>query len=201
MIGAWFAVEDKWDNGAATTDKDGRLFAIDVTERLINENKLRDWADDLRRPWRVAQRKRGKAKNDDYKADLAREWHSGVFAWRPPHFEPRIAAQNGGFVFGGVPKTTHINGGNIWIKGPRMKDKWLMDEVREATCLTLRPHILSSGKGRRSSGSIFSIRIEAKAKAEIRKKLQLIYGYEHRTIYPDLMGFASFGARGLRTSP
>ncbi len=49
----WFAVEEKWENGTRKyEDEDGRLFAIDITERLINEDDdRRDWEDDARRPW------------------------------------------------------------------------------------------------------------------------------------------------------
>jgi len=39
FIGLWFAVEKKWVNGEPKyEDTDGRLFAIDVSDRLINEN-------------------------------------------------------------------------------------------------------------------------------------------------------------------
>ena len=30
-------------------------------------------------------------------------------------------------------------------------------------------------------------------KEEISRRLERLYGYEYRTIYPDFMGFASFG--------
>lgn len=50
-IGAWFAVEEKWNNGEREhEDEDSRLFAVDVTGRLINENnEYRDWEDALKR--------------------------------------------------------------------------------------------------------------------------------------------------------
>ena len=42
LIGLWFAVEEQWSNGQSTAkDKDGRLFMIDVTKRLINEDSGR----------------------------------------------------------------------------------------------------------------------------------------------------------------
>ena len=45
-IGLWFAVSEK-------DDRDGRLWAIDITKRLMNEQTAaqRDWEDALHRPW------------------------------------------------------------------------------------------------------------------------------------------------------
>lgn len=51
-VAVWFAVEKKWRNGSSVNeDTDARLFAFDVTDRLINENsQYRKWEDDLSRP-------------------------------------------------------------------------------------------------------------------------------------------------------
>ena len=42
LIGLWFAVEEQWENGSVKNEeRDGRLFAIDVSDRLVNENEER----------------------------------------------------------------------------------------------------------------------------------------------------------------
>lgn len=77
-IGTWFAVEKKWDNGTEIYGADdARLFAIDVTGRLINENdSYREWEDSLRRPW---PDRPSNSSSPDEKQPY-REWCSKVFA-------------------------------------------------------------------------------------------------------------------------
>jgi hypothetical protein len=197
-IGAWFAVEKKWENGQeAHLDKDARLFAIDVTDRLINEKKeLRDWEDDLHRPWPspiVKSSTVDKIKN-------FRVWCTKVFAWKCPHFDGRIAAQNGGFIFGGVPASRGPDGPNQWPKGTN-NDRWKLAEVRESTSLSLRPHKLKAKHGGVTQNAVYSFKILSDAKKEIRKQLEKNFGYQHSTIYPDFNGFADFGTPKLKTKP
>lgn len=192
-VGLWFATEQKWANGsAAHEDSDGRLFAFDITKRLINENhELRKWEDATLRPWPRPFADQGR-ELEDYK-----KWQTEVFAWRPPHFDPRIAAQNGGFLLGGVPGAKML-----WPKEPgENAARWPIDEVRKATSLPLQVKDLHSGKDRPTRNGIFTIRIKAKAKAEIRSYLQGLFGYQHSVIYPDYSGFADFGTPRLKTSP
>lgn len=190
-IGLWFAVQPVIRDGLPTDSEiDGRLFAIDVTRRLINEDPARRrWADDLRRPW-------GESRHVS-----APEWTRQTWAWRPPAFERRIAAQHGAFLLGGVPrtgqdliwpKTTGAGGGN-----------WNQDEVRRCTSVPLRFHKvqpLAGGVG--SDGQpAYTFRIKACAKREIRERLRTLFGYEHATIYPDYPGFAEFARPHLRRMP
>lgn len=198
MIGLWFAVEEQWDNGTRKNEaRDGRLFAIDVTKRLINESEdRRSWEDDLRRPW-----PRPPEGGED-KAPF-REWTTNALAWRPARFDSRIAAQNGGFLFGGVPttgstehpvqwpKTTNANGGD-----------WRIDEVRRATCVALRVHKIDPDRGAGvTQNPVYTLRIASAAKAPIRKHLQDLYGYRHSTIYPDFTAFALYGRPLLKSRP
>ena len=195
-IGAWFAVEKKWDNGAEMHGKsDARLFAIDVTGRLINEDATyRAWEDDQHRPWPMRPKKSAEEKvKKEY-----RDWCSKVLAWRPPHFDSRIAAQNGGFIFGGVPSTQGPDGQNQWPKGSA-KEFWKIAEVRRATSLPLRPHKLRTQHGGVSQDAVYTFRIAASAKTEIRDRLERNFDYKHSTIYPDFTGFASFGTHQLKT--
>jgi len=133
-IGAWFAVEEKWDNALPKhEDADARLFAVDVTGRLINENdEYRGWEDSVKRPWPT----------EDESADISEKerealkrmrstWSTKVFAWRAPRYNTRIAAQNGGFLLGGVPVSRGPDGPNQWPKDGG--SYWSVDEVRAAT--------------------------------------------------------------------
>lgn len=194
-IGLWFAVEEKWDNGVVREPVDARLLAIDVTDRLINENdQRRSWEDEFRRPWPKPTTR------DSDPADKAayHEWTTQVLAWRPPHFHPRLAAQNGGFILGGVP----ITGVLAWPKSTSQSSgRWKIDDVRRATSVPLRVHKLQSLAGGPSADAVYTVRINASAVTEVRKRLQDLFGYRHSTIYPDYTGFASFGAPRLKSKP
>jgi FRG domain len=179
-IGLWFAVERDNAN-SAEEPVDGRLFAIDVTDRLINEiPRLRPWEDDLEAPWSCG---RGLTQDD---------WCASTWAWEPPPFEARIASQRGAFLFGGVPKS---NVGITWSRD--QWTAWKIDEVRACTCLPLVFHKFDAeGKaGRPSTQPSFTFRIAAAAKAEIRRRLDLVFGYDYKTLFRDYPGFATFGLR------
>ena len=197
-IGVWFAVEPKWVNGDLKyEDVDARLFAVDVTNRLINESpKFRSWEDAYKRPWNGDPTKLSEEERKAY-----RMWCTKVFAWKPPHFDSRIAAQNGGFIFGGVPLSSGPEGPNQWPKEPGGKGYWKIDEVRAATSVSLRPHKLEAKRGGVPQDAVYTFRIRANAKQEIRERLQKQFGYKHSTIYPDFTGFAQFGTPDIRTSP
>lgn len=186
-VGAWFAVEEKWNNGRLVDeDKDARLFAFDVTDRLINENDdLRPWEDEFGRPW-----KEGQGGKIDKK-----EWTTSVFAWKPANLDARIAAQNGGFLFGGVPATNKPNGTKFQFpKSPNYRDGWWpIEEGRKCCCIAARPHVFEPDRGRGAGpGALYTFRIKSNAKADIRKRLDKLFGYRHSTIYPDFSGFSDF---------
>jgi hypothetical protein len=190
-IGLWFAVQPVFQDGLpVSAEPDGRLFAIDITNRLINEDDAkRDWEDATHRPW----------KNDD--ADWRKEWCSQTWAWRPPAFERRIAAQNGAFLFGGVPRTGI---GLAWPKSPRTGGgSWPVDDVRRCVSLPLRFHVAEPRAGGVSAGGqpSYTFRITADAKPEIRDRLRTLFGYQHSTIYPDYPGFAAFAVPHLKIRP
>lgn len=190
-IALWFAVEQRWLNGRLQLeDVDARVFAIDVTDRLINENDdLRPWEDDHQRPWRP----------DHLAAD---DWGAAVYAWRPPRIEDRISAQHGGFLMGGVPRASIRGKPNQWPKTTSPSaGKWKIAETRHATCLPLRVHKLDPVAGGVASDAVYTIRIRASAKKQIRDRLEKLFGYTHAQIYPDYSGFASFGTPRLRNSP
>lgn len=193
-VGVWFAVEEKWSNGAKVNeDKDARLFAFDVTDRLINENeKLRPWEDDLSRPW-----KKGREDGVDQK-----EWCTSVYAWKPANLDARISAQNGGFLFGGIPSTNKPDRKKFQFpKSPNFKDGWWpIEEGRRACCVAARPHVFDPAKGKGAGpGALYSFRIKAGAKADIRTRLDKLFGYRHSTIYPDFSGFSNFALPKIKS--
>lgn len=190
LIGLWFAVEQQWDNGMECHAKtDGRLFAIDVSSRIINDDEARrGWEDDLELPW--------PAPDED---DRSREWTTGVWAWRPARFDQRIAAQNGGFLLGGVPGSSGPGGSPV--QWPNGKGKWKIDKVRRAVSVPLHFHKVEAGRGANPQTPAYTIRVSAAAKSEIRKRLQELYGYRHSTIYPDYPGFALYGRPRLKSRP
>ncbi len=184
-VGLWFAVEQKWDNGELKhEDADGRLFAVDVTDRLINEDdERRSWEDDLTRPWKDLE---------------STEWCAHTWAWQPPPLEARISSQHGAFLFGGVPRT----GVNIrWPKGPAAgSGSWNIDPVRRCISVPLRLHKAEPEAGGVSTSGqpAYTYRIAAGAKRDIRERLQRLFGYSHDTIYRDYPGFADFGMPQLK---
>ena len=193
-VGAWFAVEEKWSNGVRIhEDKDARLFAFDVTDRLINENDgFRSWEDDFSRPWKV-----GREDGLDKK-----EWTTSVFAWKPANLDARIAAQNGGFLFGGVPASNKPDNKRFQFpKTPNYKDGcWKIEEGRRACCIAARPHVFDPAQGRGAgSGALYTFRIKAEAKEDIRQRLDKLFGYRHSTIYPDFSGFSSFATPKIKS--
>lgn len=191
-VAVWFAVEPKWENAELKyQDRDARLFAFDITNRLINENDaLRDWEDSLTRPW----------KKGDNGFDQ-KEWATSVYAWKPSNLDARIAAQNGGFLLGGVPVTTKSDNKRFQFpKTPNYKDGWwLISEARTATSLAFRPNVFGRKRSGKENGSLYTFRIKANAKEEIRNKLEKMFGFKHSTIYPDFSGFADFGTPNLKS--
>lgn len=189
FIGLWFAVEPRWDGvDILKNETDGRLFAVDVTDRLINEDAVRrNWEDDLTRPW----------PRPDHGVSYS-AWQRDVYAWQAPHFDTRIAAQNGGFLLGGVPITP-----KSWRykKGVGSKSAWKIDEVRSATSVSLHPHKVDPAGGGVRSNAVYSVRISANAKVEVRDRLEKLFGYRHRTIYPDYTGFAQHAICYLKSKP
>lgn len=194
LIGLWFAVEQQWDNGEPKNDdKDGRLFAIDVANRLINDDDTRRaWEENTQPPW---------ANFDNL--DGNRDWTTVVRAWRPARLDHRIAAQNGGFLLGGVPASSGPGGAPVqWLKDPAKPGEfWLIDDVRRSLAVPLRIHKLNPSAGRDPNNPTYTIRIKSSAKAEIRKCLEDLYDYRHATIYPDYPGFALHGHPRLKSRP
>lgn len=208
LIGAFFAVEDGRHN-----DKDARLFAIDITGGLINDRKrLRRWEDSIDTPWSESFIAEDARRSDvaaegmiDFEKKWRDEWTSHIYAWKPPALDGRISAQNGGFVFGGVVGTRLREGfldsdlekseSVFQMKEPGGNGaKLSIGNARKITCLAMEPNSIPKRSARNSArNSVYSIRIAATAKKQIREKLESVFGYTHAVIYPDFPGFAEHG--------
>ena len=189
-VGVFFSVEEKWSNSILVNENDdARLFAFDVTNNIINEQfNRREWEDSYSRPW------------NDEKIINQPEWTTSFFAWKPPSLDARISAQNGGFIFGGVPGATGPNRTKFQFpKSPNFKDGWWpINKGRAACSLALRPHKFSANTRAIPSYACYTFRISAGAKKDIRERLKLMFGYEHSTIYPDYTGFSDFAVPHLK---
>jgi hypothetical protein len=62
----------------------------------------------------------------------------------------------------------------------------------------LRPHKFGATTGIQPKNACYTFRISAAIKADIRKRLELMFGYKHATIYPDYTGFSDFALPELR---
>jgi hypothetical protein len=82
LVAYWFAVASH-DRGP------GRVFAIDISERLISRQQAAD-----PEPWWMGT-----------PPDTTTEWATQSWVWAPPPLEPRMVRQDGCFVMGGVPST------------------------------------------------------------------------------------------------
>lgn len=219
LVGAFFATEEKHE------EHDARLFAVDVTNFMINDDRiLRHWEDSLDTPWSDSYintqfnlfsqtdklKDLGDPDRENFRQSWLNEWCSHYFAWKPPALDARIAAQNSGFLFGGIVGSKlregflsdgkPVKAGSFQVSNPG-KDadtrSWLsIDEVRKFTCLAIKPQPFPESSIRANTrNAAYSIRIKKECKEEIREYLRSLYGYTHATIYPDFTGFASFGSK------
>lgn len=178
FIALWFAVE------STDIDADGRVFAFDISQRLIERGSADyAWLSAHDVPW-----------TDD------KDWSSWVRAWRPAPFDRRIAAQQAGFLLGGVPNSSGPDGPMQWPKSTNksVDGSWKHEEVLASTCFALRVHKFPLS-GPVPSYPAFTFRVEKKAKESIRTDLRAIHGYSHSAFFPDYGGFAAYGVRGWDT--
>jgi hypothetical protein len=211
MVAAFFATEQS----GSDDDVDARLFAIDITDRIINESKyLREWEDTLDTPWSDSFRRekfRSLPENswldskdapkdeETYRLWCNYEWTTRYYAWKPPSLDPRISAQNGGFLLGGVVGTSAMEGvlsrdatvsrGAFQVIRPGVSDQGasshlFIEELRSLTSIAVKPQKFPRGSIRSNTrNAIYSIRITGDAKSQIQRSLKTIYGYSHSTIY------------------
>lgn len=185
-IALWFAVQPRWESGGQQPDvEDGRLFMIDVSQRLINETAEQAWEDDLHRPWY--------APADDGSRELVANWSTQTRAWRPTPENRRIAAQQGAVLFGGVPDSSKN------YPASTAAGDWLsVRDTRLCTSLPLRFHKFGAVAGGAGFGNaVYTLRISRRAKPPLRERLEKLYGLTTERIYPDVAGFGRFATPNL----
>lgn len=178
LVALWFAVEQQNNE---EDRRDGRVFAIDVTDRSVRLDS--EWSTyDI--PWRNF------AKDSKWSLELP-------LLWKPPSYNDRIPAQQSGFLLAGVPK--FYRGSNSqYRKGPgdgSTAGLWTADEVRRATSVPTRM-VDRMRNLHPTSRPTLTLRISSEAKEPIRCRLERDYGINNGTMYPDLFGMAT-EIRGL----
>jgi hypothetical protein len=191
-VALWFAAEEKNPDLDNSNSADGRLFALDVTNRQIELNRF--WRS------RVIPWSDGTPDANSPLEQTMSEWRTSLpLLWRPPQYNERIFAQNAAFLVGGVPQ--YVAGSNArYRKAPGNanagKGNWKISEVREVTSVGLSMSRLGTalrfGEQRKSTPT-FTVLVSQSAKAEIRNRLRETMGLDYWTIYPDILGLANLG--------
>lgn len=183
-VAVFFATEQRFDKDThkPLEDVDGRLFAFQSDDRVIDLDS--NWGS-REIPWAHWEREEN-------------GWETSLpFVWNPPRaLNERITAQHGAFLVGGVPSLPHGQNSRYRMPGAwqhgNMKTMPAAD-VREITSVSVFLKSLDRRTTKKSQAA-YTLRIAAKAKPEIRKKLLEKRGLHHGSIYPDLYGLAEHGA-------
>lgn len=176
LIAAWFAVA----RDEETDGKDARLLVFSDKNRPLQLNS--NWNTNTPR-WH------------QLKSDPARrgvDWGTGLGRkiWRPPASHGRISAQNAAFLIDGVP----IDSPDGYSLG-RETRSWSAAQLREVTSIPMRFAHAREGRLPVKNAPVFTYRIAASAKAEIRDQLERRFGYQFATVYADIEGLAEYVKR------
>jgi len=176
LIAAWFAV------AGGTDDADGRMFAFTVKGMIQLDSK---WNANTPR-WHPNARF---AKPTDWGTGLGR------LVWQPPALHTRIPAQSAAFLLDGVP----VDGPPHALARihPDESPTWPAVKLREFSSIPVRFARIRPESRPMSKGLVFTYRIRAAAKPEIRHQLENRFGYRFASIYADIEGLAQY----LRNSP
>jgi hypothetical protein len=173
LFALWFATE-KHD------DRPGRVFAIDISDRLTKRE-----AANQPEPWWW--------KEPD---NATSEWTARSWIWRPPPFEARIVRQSGVFLVGGVPTTTPIR----TVRAVNGRRPLKVDEVRASMSLPFQLINYRQAEAAYDGKSLagyppkvraFTLRVEGKT--AIRGELERAFDLSHKTLFPDFPGMADYG--------
>lgn len=173
------------EDGESKADVDSRVFCFYVGEWVGLQG---DWGTQ-ELPWRDWQAPQDR---------IIQGWGTGSLrrVWRPPVYNPRIAAQNGAFLVDGVP--FGYPGSNTFYKSPGVgRERWGIGEVRDASAIPFRLNDATRAKQTDVSSPAFTFRIAASARKEIRNRLELNYGYSAASLYNDLYGLAQYADQRL----
>jgi hypothetical protein len=176
LAALWFAVEAR----PKDPDIDSRVFAFVTNARPIGLNER--WAGRYPR-WH------------DLRSETARrsvDWGTGVrrTVWRPPAYNERIASQSAAFLVDGAP---------IDAASPARSDAYLaerellidIERMRRISSINLRFSRVERERLGDRSAPVFTLRISAAGKREIREQLEGRFGMRASSIYSDMNGLAS----------
>jgi hypothetical protein len=173
LVALWFAVE-------AEDDRDGRIFAIDISDRLLDREAIAKID-----PWWF-----------ETPPSVVTDWTKRSWIWRPPPLEARISRQEGCFLMGGVPSTNPRR--NIRVGGGWRSLR--TDEVRACMSVPFSLIVYEQAEaaydGRRLRSrppATRSFTVRVRGKSVLRGELERAFGYSHTSLFPDLPGFATYG--------
>lgn len=166
LVATWFAV-------AKMDGVDARLFAFASSGRLVQLNSL--WNSNRPR-WHT---------------ERLTNWGTGLGrrVWQPPALHNRIPAQSAAFLLDGVPVAAPEHGYGRQMPEGRT---WQPDYLRRYASIPLNLRAFREGSLPVQKGPVFVFRITAEAKAEIRDRLERVFGYRFATIYADIEGLAEY---------
>ncbi|MCD4524345.1 FRG domain-containing protein, partial [Nocardioides sp. cx-173] len=184
LIATWFAVE------AGIADaSDARLFALatgpvtEGAESPAGQPVISEVLAGSRYPFWTYGSAEERA---------AADWGTGSRRriWIPPAYDARIAAQNAAFLLEGVPMLTRET---LLFRSGTNGRHWSAVDVAASMSIYARPtHPHSRPRATNARlAPLFSFRITAKAKAEIREMLDRTYGYTAALLYPDIQGMSN----------
>lgn len=121
--------------------------------------------------------------------------------WVPPHYDPRILAQNAGFIFDGVPVKKFINKKlSSFTKQSEQKTPKYNDLLASASIVAKLASVDRKARDNQNQFSpTFSFRITSGAKKEIRAALEERFGFSYHSLYPDVQGLSQFLTNYLKS--
>ena len=177
LIALWFAVERRENDQHV----DARVFAFVTGRRFISLNPR--WGGRYLR-WHQ-QEYRGE------RGRFANDWGTGRKrrVWRPPAYNARISAQNGAFIIDGVPLEDAS-------RAEQESRAYVpIAQLQQVSSINLRFSRIQRDNLHPESAPVFTIRIRAEAKREIREQLERRFGYSASSIYSDMSGLAEYLSR------
>lgn len=181
-IAAWFAVEFS----DPTESEEARLFALATAP--IGESTDPRYAE-------IVMDKAGSSYQPFWHHMSSNperqefDWGTGARRriWFPPAYDPRIVAQNAGFVIDGVPMTSSRTA-PYFKKSTTASSYWNRSDLLASASIyakTAHPH-QAFRANRANLAPVFTFRITCDAKLEIRRHLEQFFDYTAATIYPDV---------------
>lgn len=178
LIAAWFAAA----HHGPTAEEDARLFAF---------TEPRDKSLQLNTAWNGNTPRWHRLESDAQRSHW--NWGTGLgrWVWRPPSYHSRIPAQSAAFILDGVP-VDYPEAKTFGRSRPGTLEYRSARQLREFASIPMHLRNLNRDRLSGEKGPVFTYRISASAKPEIRRQLEERFGYNHATVYADIEGLATF---------